>query len=733
MDLFREFVFLLLSLCLPSWVHPAPPSVSRGLLYYNQLDKTRGHYSVSYDERSFIINGSRTLLLSGAVHYPRVWEGEWSATFDKMVDDGLNAVQTYVYWNLHEPRRGEKYDFSGNRNWTLFVEKAAQAGLFVNLRIGPFVASEWDYGGIPYWVHSIPGMVVRSSNAPWQKEMERFFKDMVEVARPYLATNGGPIILMQIENEFHWEDPEYIKWCGSLVDEVKAGIPFIMCNGYSANNTINTCNGNDCAAKYSEGHASAFPGQPLVWTEDEGWFQSWDKQPLAYHDNRTAEDMAYVILKWFARGASHHNYYMWYGGNNFGRYSAGACITTMYCDGVNLHSDGLRYEPKATHLARLHFALASYAKVLLSSPSQIDNKQKVLVYDSSIKKFVPAVHQYAFIYSSGGEGIALVENEANKTATVLFMGNSFELPPLSSSMVDLRSVREVFNSGKVNSEGLPTRRTYSTLINQPKWSVWQEDITHLKGGTVQPRPLEQLNLTQDLTDYLFYQRMFTAAHSGSVDVIIESRISNSFLVYLDGQLQAHTETCKHTQGPTNYSVSVSTTQNTQHNLTLLSVSLGVSTHTEPGEFDLKGITGRVLVGGVDLTQGAWLHRPQLEGERLLVYTAGGMKNVSWSPDASAYAGKSLVWYRFYFDQVALKPASSLLLDLQGMGRGWIFLNGVNLGRYWLTMVNGEYVQRYYYVPVSMLLKEDNALVLFEEYGATTPQNVKLVASTFVSS
>ena len=88
----------------------------------------------------------RTLLLSGAVHYPRVWEGEWSATFEKMVDDGLNAVQTYVYWNLHEPRRGEKYDFSGNRNWTLFVEKAAQAGLFVNLRIGPFVASEWDYG-----------------------------------------------------------------------------------------------------------------------------------------------------------------------------------------------------------------------------------------------------------------------------------------------------------------------------------------------------------------------------------------------------------------------------------------------------------------------------------------------------------------------------------------------------------------------------------------------------------
>ena len=64
----------------------------------------------------------------------------------EMYLDGLNMVQTYVYWNLHEPRQGQEYDFAGNKNWTLFVEEAAKAGLFVNLRIGPFVASEWDYG-----------------------------------------------------------------------------------------------------------------------------------------------------------------------------------------------------------------------------------------------------------------------------------------------------------------------------------------------------------------------------------------------------------------------------------------------------------------------------------------------------------------------------------------------------------------------------------------------------------
>jgi len=112
-------------------------------------------------------------------------------------------------------------------------------------------------------------MAVRSSNDPWKEEMRRFFIDIVNMARPHLASNGGPIILGQVENEYHWNDPDYISWCGSLVKEVDVGIPFLMCNGDSANNTINTCNGNDCTT-YAEKHGKIYPGQPLVWTENEG-------------------------------------------------------------------------------------------------------------------------------------------------------------------------------------------------------------------------------------------------------------------------------------------------------------------------------------------------------------------------------------------------------------------------------------------------------------------------------
>ena len=138
---------LLLVFLVPACTFGGTQEAREGLLHYHDV-KTRRGYDVSYDNRSFIIDGQRTLLLSGAVHYPRVVAEQWSDVFRQMYLDGLNTVQTYIYWNLHQSERGGEYDFSGNKNWTLFVEKAAEAGLFVTLRIGPFVGSEWDYGAM---------------------------------------------------------------------------------------------------------------------------------------------------------------------------------------------------------------------------------------------------------------------------------------------------------------------------------------------------------------------------------------------------------------------------------------------------------------------------------------------------------------------------------------------------------------------------------------------------------
>jgi beta-galactosidase GanA len=97
-------------------------------------------YNVTYDERSFIIDGQRTILLGGSFHYPRASPGDWPGILQKARDDGLNHVQIYVFWNYHEFKQGQ-YDFSGRGNLTYFFELAAQYGLFVNVRIGPYVCA----------------------------------------------------------------------------------------------------------------------------------------------------------------------------------------------------------------------------------------------------------------------------------------------------------------------------------------------------------------------------------------------------------------------------------------------------------------------------------------------------------------------------------------------------------------------------------------------------------------
>ena len=204
-------------------------------------------YRVGHDHRAITINGVRTMLISGAIHYPRSTPGMWPYIMKMAKNQGLNTVQTYVFWNIHEQKQGV-LDFTGRANLSRFLEEAANAGLFVNLRIGPYVCAEWNYGGLPAWLNQVPNISFRSSNDAWKNLMRKFMLNILDYVSPYLAKNGGPIILAQIENEYHINDTAYVDWCGNLVsnDFAFTEIPWIMCNGESANSTIETCNACDC-------------------------------------------------------------------------------------------------------------------------------------------------------------------------------------------------------------------------------------------------------------------------------------------------------------------------------------------------------------------------------------------------------------------------------------------------------------------------------------------------------
>ena len=147
------------------------------------------------------MDGKRQLLFAGHIHYPRSTPDMWPSLFAQSKAAGINVIDTYVFWNLHEPTRGT-FDFSGNKDIVSFVKLANEHGLFVNLRIGPYVCAEWTYGGFPEWLRDLPGVEMRTYNQVFMDEMSRFVKVIVELVNDQLYENGGNIILLQIENEY---------------------------------------------------------------------------------------------------------------------------------------------------------------------------------------------------------------------------------------------------------------------------------------------------------------------------------------------------------------------------------------------------------------------------------------------------------------------------------------------------------------------------------------------------
>ncbi|CAK8535241.1 unnamed protein product [Lathyrus sativus] len=126
--------------------------------------------NVDYDHRALVIDGKRMVLISGSIHYPRSTPQMRPDLIQKSKDGGLDVIETYVFWNLHEPLQGQ-YDFDGRKDLVKFAKTVAEAGLYVHLRIGPYACAEWNYGGFPLWLHFILGIKFRTDNEPFKTKM----------------------------------------------------------------------------------------------------------------------------------------------------------------------------------------------------------------------------------------------------------------------------------------------------------------------------------------------------------------------------------------------------------------------------------------------------------------------------------------------------------------------------------------------------------------------------------
>ena len=178
------------------------------------------------------LNGEKTLLLSGDFHYFRTLPGGWKRRMELMRDFGLNAATTYVAWNLHEPKRGE-YCFEGLADLPRYLETAAEVGLKVILRCSPYMCAEFEFGGLPAWLLTDRRICLRSSDPLFMEPLTEYYKVLGEVIKPYLFTNGGPIILVGLENEYgsFGDDREYLQMLSDLCREIGIDVPIISANG----------------------------------------------------------------------------------------------------------------------------------------------------------------------------------------------------------------------------------------------------------------------------------------------------------------------------------------------------------------------------------------------------------------------------------------------------------------------------------------------------------------------
>ncbi|MCY9515623.1 glycoside hydrolase family 35 protein [Paenibacillus apiarius] len=294
--------------------------------------------TLSYQGKQFFADGQPIQLISGAVHYSRVVPEYWEDRLLKLKALGCNCVETYIAWNLHEPREG-KFNFEGMADIAEFIRVVERVGLYVIVRPSPYICAEWEFGGLPAWLLK-DEMRLRCSEPRYLDKVAAYYDALLPQLTPLLATNGGPIIAVQIENEYgsYGNDQAYLQALRQML--IERGIDVLlftsdgpqddMLQGGMAEGVLATVNFGSRVEEAFDKLKEYQPDGPLMCMEYwNGWFDHWFEQ----HHTRNVEDAAKVLDDMLRIGAS-VNFYMAHGGTNFG-----------FWNGAN---HGGKYEPTVT-------------------------------------------------------------------------------------------------------------------------------------------------------------------------------------------------------------------------------------------------------------------------------------------------------------------------------------------------------------------------------------------------
>jgi beta-galactosidase len=306
-------------------VSVALASLSTTAALYGQAPAARAAHILRAVGDHFELDGKPFQIVSGAIHYERVPRVYWRDRLRKARAMGLNTVETYVFWNFHETSPGV-FDFSGQKDVAEFVREAQQEGLWVILRPGPYACAEWDFGGLPAWLLREPGMVVRSSNPLFMAAATRWMHRLGQELAPLQSANGGPILAVQVENEYvsFGTDSAYMHGVKQML--LDSGFDRAML--YTADGAgqasksllpelpaaINFGSLFTSAKSQFDELAKSRPNGPKMSGEFwDGWFDHWGEK---HHTTDAAAEAA--DLKWMLERGYSVNLYMFHGGASFG-------------------------------------------------------------------------------------------------------------------------------------------------------------------------------------------------------------------------------------------------------------------------------------------------------------------------------------------------------------------------------------------------------------------------------
>lgn len=276
----------------------------------------------------FLLDDKPIQILSGAIHYFRVPKDDWYHSLYNLKALGFNTVETYIPWNYHEPRE-EHFEFSGEKDIQYFIQLAEELGLYVIIRPSPFICAEWEFGGLPSWLLKYKDMRIRSSDQRFIGKVDRYYAQLFKILKPLQIDHNGPIIMMQIENEYgsFGEDKSYLNMIKDLMIKHGTTVPLFTSDGGWAQTlragsmaeghilpTANFGSKTDINFQNLKSFHDEFQKKwPLMCMEFwDGWFNRWGDDII----KRESDDLIAEVRTAVQQG--HINLYMFHGGTNYG-------------------------------------------------------------------------------------------------------------------------------------------------------------------------------------------------------------------------------------------------------------------------------------------------------------------------------------------------------------------------------------------------------------------------------